>query len=287
MTAHKPDAFLAAIDAIATADLSADTRRPSAKHAPQTWPCTQCAGSGTWQSRGFHGKSGPCYACKGVGHFTTAPAFRAKKKAAFQKGLETKAQNLAARIAAFNGENPGLHDYLASARSWSEFAGKLADEISERGSLTERQLAAAQSMRAKAAARREAKQAERTSEVDLAGIFTMFDKARENGLKKLIYRAKGLKISPAKEGSANAGGLYVKTNGGDYLGKVMGSKFIASAAATDEHKALLAEIAVDPSKVARDYGKETGQCCCCGRELSDPISIAQGIGPICANGWGL
>lgn len=32
----------------------------------------------------------------------------------------------------------------------------------------------------------------------------------------------------------------------------------------------------------KNYGKETGRCILCGRELTNPVSIEQGIGPICA-----
>ena len=33
---------------------------------------------------------------------------------------------------------------------------------------------------------------------------------------------------------------------------------------------------------AAAYGRRSGRCCCCGRELTDPASIAAGIGPVCA-----
>lgn len=32
---------------------------------------------------------------------------------------------------------------------------------------------------------------------------------------------------------------------------------------------------------AAEFGKLTGSCCCCGRLLTDPNSIADGIGPVC------
>ena len=32
----------------------------------------------------------------------------------------------------------------------------------------------------------------------------------------------------------------------------------------------------------KNYGKETGRCILCGRELTNPVSVEQGIGPICA-----
>lgn len=33
---------------------------------------------------------------------------------------------------------------------------------------------------------------------------------------------------------------------------------------------------------AAQYGQDTGICCCCGALLTDPTSVANGIGPICA-----
>lgn len=51
--------------------------------------------------------------------------------------------------------------------------------------------------------------------------------------------------------------------------------------------ATLRELAADvPAYVRRD-GRATGRCCCCGRTLTDPNSIAAGIGPICADRFGL
>ena len=50
---------------------------------------------------------------------------------------------------------------------------------------------------------------------------------------------------------------------------------------------LLAHIAEDPAKSASDYGKQSGRCGLCRSPLSDPESIARGIGPVCAkkHGW--
>jgi hypothetical protein len=32
---------------------------------------------------------------------------------------------------------------------------------------------------------------------------------------------------------------------------------------------------------AAAYGRATGRCACCGRELTDPASVARGVGPVC------
>jgi len=45
---------------------------------------------------------------------------------------------------------------------------------------------------------------------------------------------------------------------------------------------LLAEFDADPLGAAVKYGKLSGTCCSCGRDLTDPASIEAGIGPICA-----
>jgi hypothetical protein len=36
---------------------------------------------------------------------------------------------------------------------------------------------------------------------------------------------------------------------------------------------------------AAAIGRATGNCVCCGRELSDQDSVAAGIGPVCAKRW--
>lgn len=53
-----------------------------------------------------------------------------------------------------------------------------------------------------------------------------------------------------------------------------------------EIKAALDEIERDPLAAIKAHGIATGSCGCCGRELTDPESIRQGIGPICADKFG-
>jgi hypothetical protein len=38
---------------------------------------------------------------------------------------------------------------------------------------------------------------------------------------------------------------------------------------------------------AKEYGRKTGVCISCGAELTDPVSIANGLGPICMAKWGM
>jgi hypothetical protein len=48
-------------------------------------------------------------------------------------------------------------------------------------------------------------------------------------------------------------------------------------------RGVLAKIAEDPYEAACAYGREIGVCGMCNRTLTNPESIAAGIGPICAS----
>lgn len=50
---------------------------------------------------------------------------------------------------------------------------------------------------------------------------------------------------------------------------------------------VLAQLASDPHGTAAAYGKLTGNCCFCQRELSDARSVTAGYGPVCADHYGL
>ncbi len=74
------------------------------------------------------------------------------------------------------------------------------------------------------------------------------------------------------------GYVFVKAQGGDETYPILNP---------DRRKEILAEIAIDPKTASVAYGRELGVCGVCGRTLTDPDSIAAGIGPICAEkkGW--
>jgi|SRR5699024_7531825 len=46
---------------------------------------------------------------------------------------------------------------------------------------------------------------------------------------------------------------------------------------------VLALVAQDPTAASRAYGQHTGTCGVCSRTLSNPESVAAGIGPVCAS----
>lgn len=255
-----------------------------AKKERPTFPCQSCGGSGVYRGVRVHQEETKCFPCGGKGHFYTSHADRLKKRAEASKRKRSK---LESAQDVFNKEFPGFIEVLREMCSWNDFARDLMNRYSQYGALSEGQVNAIYRMKAKADATRAEKQQARTAVVDLSSIHAMFDKAADSGLQKPVYRAEGLVLSLAKSHSVNAGAIYVKRTNGEYLGKVVGTKFLGTPESKAEDKDILSLIATNPSKVARDYGKRVGVCSCCGKELTDPASIAAGIGPICATKWDL
>lgn len=125
------------------------------------------------------------------------------------------------------------------------------------------------------------------SQIDLTAIQNMFLSAHNKGLKAPKYRAEGLVLSMAPMTGRNPGAIYVKdADTQDYLGKVVKATFYPTRECEQHHKDALNTIAENPLESAVRYGRLTGRCACCGRVLTDKESVAAGIGPICAEGWG-
>lgn len=135
------------------------------------------------------------------------------------------------------------------------------------------------------------------AQLDVAGlqrIFTMFTSAVANLKRPAIRLADDaghyLHLSLAGEASKNAGCIYVKGERGTdaYYGKItpQGRFFAVSSCPKTVEPHLLA-FAADPETVAAKYGKLTGNCCFCGRKLTDDRSTEVGYGPVCAGKFGL
>ena len=122
-------------------------------------------------------------------------------------------------------------------------------------------------------------------EVDLTSVRTMFEKVHLAGYRKPVYRADNITITRAPDSGRNAGALYVKTEDGDYAGKIIGTTFRPVRGADDTIKEALLKVAADPQAAAVDYGKRTGRCACCGKQLTNSLSVELGIGPICRDNW--
>lgn len=254
--------------------------------ARETFPCQSCAGTGKYRGVRVHQERADCFACGGRGYFLTSPHQRKKSRA---YNARRKERAVEAALASVSDEVRATLEH-AEARGF-QFAASLMDQMRRGKLLSDKQIAAANGMHEKAVAREAERAAEREKAAvatDLGPIITMFDRARESGYKKPRYRAAGLVISLAPATGRNAGALYVKRIDDDtYIGKVAGDRFHPVRDCTDADKVALAAIAVNPAEEAVRYGQRTGTCSCCGRELTNHGSIERGIGPICAERWGL
>ena len=174
-------------------------------------------------------------------------------------------------------ENQDLALWLKD-QTWSDFAQSLATFYSERGYLTEKQVASATSMRTKC----EARQAERgmqkeskSSGLDLselpAGYYAVPD--GDTRLKVVVNRPTSGKWENftfvhdgAEYGSRTKYGMQAPD--GTYRGKI---------------EDQLRKIVADPDAAGREYAALTANCYRCNRKLEDETSVELGIGPICRN----
>jgi hypothetical protein len=121
--------------------------------------------------------------------------------------------------------------------------------------------------------------------IDVTKITAAFERAHGKGLKRPKVTFKSIQFSRAPDSGKNPGAIYVK-DGEEYLGKVLAGRFYPVKACDEARRAEIVTIAADPGAAAKAHGLKVGWCSCCGRELTDPNSIALGIGPICQERFG-
>jgi hypothetical protein len=137
----------------------------------------------------------------------------------------------------------------------------------------------------------ESAESQNSGEPQFGRLFEVFKAAKARGLKRLTLRLSGVNVKPSRdltmlwvtsqtEKEEGNYGLQPK-----YLGKVTPNRL--DSRLSDDVKAVLLEAAADPLTAAIRYGRETGSCSCCGRDLTNAESIRLGIGPICREKFGL
>lgn len=121
-------------------------------------------------------------------------------------------------------------------------------------------------------------------------LFNAFEAAKSKGAKRLTLRFNGINVKPNRDLTALWVTSQTETEEGNYglqpkfLGKV--TRTSLDSRLSDDVKSVIMGAASDPLTAAIRYGKVSGECSCCGRELTDPQSIERGIGPICARKFG-
>ena len=156
-----------------------------------------------------------------------------------------------------------------STQTWSDFALSLAGYYAKHGTLSDKQIASAQSMRAKLEAKRASAPASAPTPASVvsAGIYA---------IGEAVYR-----VEPSK----SSGNLYAKrlmegVSASDWgWSYERGAIFAIATAVTDGTGRRLTQ------DEASAYGKLTGRCVCCGRLLTDSKSVDLGIGPVCLKRW--
>lgn len=252
-------------------------------------PCSQCGGTGLYKGVRIHQTQSKCFSCKGKGYFLTSQAERAKARV--QRVGRQEAKKVV-NISDFASANTAVYEFLKSSSSWSSFSRSLLESVTKFGGLTDNQLIAAKNALIKNTERNQARATAETTRpiLSLESLFTLFNKASENGLKKPRLTIDGMTVSKAPASGVNAGSLYVTQNG-QYAGKVTAEGQLRVINPFKSKEAGISEqlnaLAADPLGFAMSYGRRTGNCCCCNKLLTRTDSIELGIGPICKDKWGL
>jgi hypothetical protein len=254
-------------------------------------PCSKCRGLGYIGAYAFR-ERGKCYQCdgKGVLTFKTPKAVRDANKI---KAQDRKERKRAANLAEFEKENPTVAAWWTG--STFQFAVDLREKVMQYGNLTAGQLAAAIRCADKfnvAKTAREVQQAAAVANapvVNISSVTASFARAKAKGVTKpkmkLLGNGQKLTFSRAPDTGKNAGAVYVKDDEGTYLGKIANDKFQKSYDCSEDRAAAVLAACADPEQAAIAFGKEFGVCSICSRTLTDPDSIARGIGPICADNF--
>lgn len=258
--------------------------------AAPKFPCMSCAGTGVYRGVRVNQPESKCFACNGKGsHKKDHWEVMKDKKARAAKSKRTREDNIEIACANFHAANPQVAGIFAAHASWNRFVANVRSEMQAGKMPNAKAIEIMMDIDRKSKERDALRQAERDAlavKLDYASIVQMFETAMTNGLKRMSYRAEGFVMTPAAKTGRNPGAIYVKRVEGGYLGKVIAGKFHAGHGVTAEDTEKLLKIAANPLEAAKAYGKLTGKCSCCGRQLTDHVSIALGIGPICAEKWG-
>ncbi len=205
----------------------------------------------------------------------------------------------------FYEEHSDIIDALRDIKSWNTFAASLVNQFDTKGQLTEPQLFSASAMLMKIKSNAEERAAKKVEQkknmlsLDVSKILAILDKTegverrysngREYVTKKVQFpkvRVGDLVFSKASESSNNAGAVYIKYQK-EYIGKVLGGYYLPVNSPSDEVISEIKSICKDPLDSAIAYGKRTGNCAVCSRDLTRHDSIDRGIGPICAERLGI
>lgn len=177
-----------------------------------------------------------------------------------------------------------LVEFLADNASWSHFAASLTRILSDGGMLTDGQYTAAESMRTKCRAKATVVPGPAPlvvpnvqMSVDLTDVPTgLYADPQESDSRLKV------KIEHGKAGTRWEGFIFAKDGAVYGEGQRYGTQVANSLQYRGQITSVLSRIAADPFEASKAYGRLTSTCGVCSRPLEDPVSVENGIGPICA-----
>lgn len=183
-------------------------------------------------------------------------------------------------------------DKLPASRQ--EFARNLCSQFRMKAMLSEAQAVWVNRLLEMADKPQEAEQKPVVLAVNLSAINELFATAAMNLKTPRVYLRHGDRdfvLSQAGQQARQPGTINVQSRGSfenrDWYGRIsLAGNWEPSRLEAPEVLPMLTELASNPLETLKMYGKKYGNCCLCGRELTNSTSIEAGIGPICAAKFG-
>jgi hypothetical protein len=167
----------------------------------------------------------------------------------------------------------------AIGSSQNSFARSIAQQIRDGRTLTPKQQAAIERFIAAN------KQTAPAVAFRFNNIHKAFAEAMRQGAKAPQMQVTGYKFRVGYE-TPSHDVIYVSREG-IYVGKIQCGEWKPGRDASAKDAELIGEVDRNPVEALKRFGNETGRCSLCGRVLTDPESVRTGIGPICAEKWGV
>ena len=253
-------------------------RFASAKPATEyTEPCKKCGGTGSVTFGYVYRPRGQCFACKGAGHlkFKTSPESRAKAKTA---RIEREARELLEKAqaqAAWREEHADVVRWVNAHDGRFEFATSISNALAQYGTLTPGQVSAVRRCIERDNERKQAQSKEQASNPQVSRLHDVMQRhAKFYAGDVTLSRRNGDQLVWIKH--ANAEKVIGKIDNGTL------TLWNRPGVDMDSVRSLLDEFEGAPLQAAMKYGRLSGRCCSCGRDLTNEGSVEAGIGPICA-----
>lgn len=266
--------------------------------SPARKACPKCRGTGKWVGGYVNFTERDCFTCEGTGQ--VAANYKPRVKKVYTSAELAKKHEAAIAKQKRDQEDRDLnwkafeevhgHEaiWIKSKLVSFDFALSMMEAVCKHGDLTPGQLAAVQKCmrRDEEKIAAVAKKQENAPQVAVQKIEAAFNHARSRDIKRPRMNLGAFKFAAAPMTGKNPGAIYV-TEAELYLGKISGGKFLSAYDCSEAKQAEVVAVCEDPLASAIAYGRRTGNCSCCGRELTNHASIDAGIGPICAEKYNL